>query len=371
MVFKKHKLNIIFLFFILLVAACASAPEISVDGLPQYEALFSNQKGWTGADGAYSVALSDNLILWLFGDTWFGEIRERAHVDAVIVNNSIAIQHGPSPPDVAVEFFIGRGPDGAPAAFIRPDDGPGWFWIYHGVRTSAGLYLFLIQIERTETPHDFGFKAIGTWLGHVANPEKIPADWRITRVRIPYENFSPSGDSLLGSSVLKNGGFIYIFGTTEKIIDGLHQKYMILARVPEKEFADFGAWRFFAEGEWSSDFSKAAGLCDHMANEYSVSFLPALGKYVAVYSDNGVSENIVARLAPQPWGPWGDPVILYQCPEMKRDAQVFCYAAKGHPELSTAPDEIIVTYVANSTDFEKITKDAELYRPRFLNIRFR
>jgi hypothetical protein len=370
MVLKKHKLTIIALFLFLLVAACASAPEISVEGLPQYEALFSNQRGWTGADGAYSIALSGDHILWLFGDTWFGEIRDGAHVDAVIVNNSIAIQHGLKLPDISVEFYIGRGPGGTPQAFILPADDTGWFWIYHGVETPAGLYLFLIQLERTGTIQDFGFKVIGTWLGHVVDTERDPADWHITQVRIPYENLSESADTILGSSVLKDGEFLYIYGTTEKVIDGLRSKNMILARVPEKDFADFDKWRFFAEGQWISDFSKAAGICDRMANEYSVSFLPALGKYLVVYSDNGLSENIVARSAPQPWGPWGDPVILYQCPEMKRDAQVFCYAAKGHPALATAPDELIVTYVTNSIGFDKITEDAELYRPRFLKVRF-
>jgi hypothetical protein len=370
MFFKKHKLHIIALFLLLLVTACASQPEISVDVLPQYDALFSNQKGWTGADGAYSVAFSDNRILWLFGDTWFGEIRNGEHVDASIVNNSIAIQQGLSPPDAFLEFYVGRALDGSPRAFIRPADSRGWYWIYDGVLTSEGLYLFLIQIERTKSQADFGFKVIGTWLGHVSNPGAAPIDWRITQKRIPWENFSPAGDILFGSSILKHGDFLYIYGTTENIVDGLRHKYMILARVPEAELAEFNQWRFFAGGQWTSDFSKLARLCDRMANEYSVSFLAATGKYVAVYSDNGISENIVARFAPHPWGPWDEPVILFQCPEVEGDEQVFCYAAKGHSELSLAPDEIIITYVASSADFEKISKDAALYRPRFLRVKF-
>ena len=370
MFFKKHKLHIIVLFLLILAAACASQPEISVDVLPQYDALFSNQKGWTGADGAYSIAFSDNRILWLFGDTWFGEIRNGEHVNATIVNNSIAIQHGLLPSDASVEFYVGRAPDGMPRAFIRPADRRGWCWIYDGVLTSEGLFLFIIQIERTESQADFGFKVIGSWLGHATNPEAAPINWQITQKRIPWENFSPAGDTLFGSSILKQGDFLYIYGTTENIIDGLRHKYMILARVPEAELAEFDQWRFFAGGEWTADFSKLAHLCDLMANEYSVSFLPAIGKYVAVYSVSGISENIVARFAPHPWGPWGVPVILFQCPEMKRDAYVFCYAAKGHPGLSLAPDEIIITYVASSADFEKISKDAALYRPRFLRVKF-
>jgi len=64
-------------------------------------------------------------------------------------------------------------------------------------------------------------------------------------------------------------------------------------------------------------------------------------------------------------------VDLYQCPEMSTDGDNLCYAAKGHPELSLTLDELIVTYVANSTDFYKMAADARLYRPRFIRVRFK
>ena len=141
----------------MLVAACVSQPRISVEELPQYDSLFDRQKGWTGADGAYSLSLPDDLTLWLFGDTWLGDIRDGGHVNATIVNNSVAVQHGLSLSKASLEFYFGRTPIGKPGTFIRPADGRGWFWIYHGVLTRQGLYLFLVQIERTEKPPGFWF----------------------------------------------------------------------------------------------------------------------------------------------------------------------------------------------------------------------
>jgi hypothetical protein len=370
MFIKKHILKTVFLLFVLLIAACLSQPEVRVEVLPLYEELFENEKGWTGADGAYSVTVGDNLTLWLFGDTWMGEIRDNRHINASIINNSIAVQRGFVPTGASVEFYSGRTSEGVPQAFIRPADGRGWFWIYHGALAPDGLYLFLMQIDRADSSGSFGFKVIGSWLGYIANFKDSPAQWRVVQNKIPWASFSAAGETFFGSWVLKKDGFFFIYGIADEVENGFHRKFMILARAPETGLARFDQWRFYDEGQWTADFTRAEHLCANMANEYSVSFLPVLGKYVAVYTENGVSKNIVARFAPNPWGTWSQPDILYQCPEVNRDETIFCYAAKGHPGISFYRDELIVTYVANATDFDKMAEDASLYRPRFLRVRF-
>ena len=369
--FKKRITQVICLFFLLLVTGCVVQPAVRVDALAGFDALFDNHKGWTGADGDYSISLTDDLTLWFFGDTWMGDIRDGEHVNATIVNNTVAIQHGLSPSKASVEFYFGRTPAGKPGAFIRPADGRGWFWIYHGVLTRQGLYLFLVQIERTAEPSGSGFKIIGTWLGYVVNFKDPPDQWQIDQHRIPWGDFSSSVATFFGSWVLKQGPWLYVYGTTEDVVDGFHHKYMIVARVAENRLSEFDQWRFYVKGNWSPDFTKAERLCAGMANEYSVSFLPSLEKFIVVYNENGSSRNIAARFASQPWGPWSPPADLYQCPEMSWGKDILCYAAKGHPELSITPDELIVTYVANSTDFYKMAADARLYRPRFIRVRFK
>jgi hypothetical protein len=368
---KKYIFNFIVLIAIFLTAACASPPQVSVEALPHYDALFERHSGWTGADGAYSVSLAANRLLWLFGDTWYGEIRDGHHHNAVIVNNSIGIQRGISPPDAVVSFYSGKAPGGKPLAFIRPADGRGWFWIYDGIRVGKGLYLFLVRLERTAEGRSLGFKIIGSQLAHLTNPANSPENWRWLQQHIPWSRFSATGDTLFGSSVLKDNQFIYIYGTTEVVNGEMRRKSMILARVPATQLGQFDRWRFYSGGKWVADLNKSSRLCSDMANEFSVSYLAALGKYVLVHSEKGFSKNIVVRFAPEPWGPWSEPRPIYACPEAERSRDIFCYAAKGHPDLSTAPDEIIVTYVANSLDFDKVAADATLYRPRFLRVKFR
>ena len=371
MIIKKQVLITILALVGLLTMACGPQARISVEGLPEYDALFQNRAGWTGADGAYSIALTDEKTLWLFGDTWIGKIRDGRHVNATIVNNSLALQLGKQPQNASVTYYYRYTPDGKPAAFFQPSENSGWFWIYHGILTSEGLYLFLMHIERTDEQSVFGFKLSGSWMARIINPDEPPLAWRMQIQKIPWETISPSKNIFFGSALLKISSFVYIYGIMEDIGKDFHRKYMILGRVPEADIDDFNQWRFFANGRWTPNYSEATRLCGNMANEYSVSFQPALHKYIAVYSDKGISKDLVARLAPEPHGPWSDPFLLYQCLEANWHENIFCYAAKAHPAISVTGDELIVTYVANSTDFEQMAGDARIYHPRFLRVRFK
>ncbi|GAF93146.1 unnamed protein product, partial [marine sediment metagenome] len=120
---------------------------------------------------------------------------------------------------------------------------------------------------------------------------------------------------------------------------------------------------------WGVDIAGISELFDGIATEYSVSYQPALKKYVTIYTECGLSKNIMMRFSPTPVGPWSSACKVYECPEYKWHKTYFCYAAKGHPEIS-AGNELIITYVCNSMDFWQMVKDARIYWPRFLRIKF-
>jgi hypothetical protein len=336
--------------------------KYSVEPMPQYDALFTKEKGWTGADGAYSVALSETVTLWLYSDTWIGNIVDGQHKDATMINNTIALQNGKDPSTASVTFFWQTTKDGKPAAFISPADGIGGFWIFHGVAADGNLYLFLTQIVEDG-------KYIGTWLGQVDNPQDEPLKWRVRQYKVPFGRYSQDGNLFFGSAVMKDGDFVYIYGCDEDWKKGMDERSMVVARIPPDKIADFEKWRFWNGADWVADVNKAGGLFNGLAAEYSVSFQPAMKKYVAVYTDKGMSANIMMRISDTPVGPWSEPYMVYKCPEYKWHKTYFCYAGKGHQELS-GPDELIITYACNSTDFGQMARDARIYRPRFLKIKF-
>ncbi len=348
--------------------AFASVPKYTLEPVPEYDELFYKEKGWTGADAAYSVALADNVTLWLYGDTWIGDIVGGKHKNATMVNNSVALQRGKDPSTASVKFFWRTTEERKPAAFIEPADGVGWFWIFDGIVADGKLYLFLIQTIRTDQKRVFGFKHIATWLGEVQNPRDEPLKWRVRQYKIPWGRYSENGNLFFGSAAMRDGDFVYIYGGSEDWRKGMSGRSMIVARVAPDKIADFEHWRFFSDGNWQADVNGISELFNGTATEYSVSYHPVIKKYVTIYTENGMSRNIMMRLAPTPVGPWSPARRIYRCPECDWHRTYFCYAAKAHPEIS-GKDELIVTYVCNSTDFWQMAKDARIYRPRFLRIK--
>jgi hypothetical protein len=332
---------------------------------PELDALFDRTDEWIGGDGAYSVALSPKRTLWLFSDTWVGKIHDGRRTDATIVNNSVGVQDGVGG---HLTYTIARDRDGKPAALIVPSDGRGWFWLQAGVADGGKLSLFLNQVEKTDTKSVFGFRSVGLWLGTVANPERPPELWRVEQVKMPNAVFSKDRILAWGAAVLRVGDDLYVYGIDEQRGQGLPNRQMVVARMPARSVNVFTAWRYFHDGSWGEDFRNVSPLADGIASEYSVT--PCGNRYVAVYTERGLSPRIMGRIADRPWGPWSEPTVLYECPEMNRDKKLFCYGAKTHPSLSSDHD-LVVSYFVNSFDFWQVAREAKLYWPRFVRVTLR
>jgi len=351
---------------LILTLASACGADWHAESLPQYNKLFEQTNDWIGADGDYTVALTNGVTAWLFSDTFIGQVRDGHRVNARMVNNTVALQHGTEPSDTRVEFFHGKTRDGKPKALFTPADGKGWFWLGGGIVESGKLFVFLPQFEHTGDKSVFGFRQIGTWLGCVSNPLAPPTKWQITQSKIPFVKFEGGENRSFGSAVLVTNGFVYIFGMHERTNSS---RKMILARVPEAKLDDFASWQFRARDGWSTNVEAATDFCDNMATEYSVSWLPSLQRFVLVYTENGLSEKIMVRTAPNPWGPWSAATMVYRCPEASWNKNILCYTAKAQPMLASTGDELLVTYAANSSKFSDVLDDARLYWPRFVSVR--
>ncbi|MEO7296960.1 MAG: DUF4185 domain-containing protein [Verrucomicrobiota bacterium] len=342
----------------------AAELKFTAKAAPELEAPFQNTNGWTGADAAFSIPLSKTKTVWLFGDTWVGEVRDGRRLHPKMINNSIALQTLDESPN----FFYRTNSKREAESFVKPKEGDGFFWPFHGARTEQGLFIFLHQVKIVDSKSVFGFKVFGESFATITNPDDAPARWKIEQQKFPFATFSEKETITFGAAVLRHDGFIYVYGGRsgkEKSKRG-----MILARVPENMLANFSEWRFFANGIWKKNFHETTAIWPDGASEASVSFHSSLGKFITVHSQ-GIGGKIVLRTAESPAGPWSEPQFIFQCPDMEISKKVFCYAAKGHPELAANPNELIVTYAANSFNFWEVLSDARLYWPRFVRVEFK
>lgn len=288
------------------MAACASPA-------PDYEPLFDRDAGWTGADAAYSVDLGQGRVLWLFGDTWI----DRYGPSPKMIRNSIAVQRGD-----AVDFGT--------TEHFKPPDGKGWMWPWAAFTLRGRVYVFVNQFEEAGRSDVWNFKYVRTWLAS-ADPADLKFD------------YTPAPDNT-GVAAVVDGQTVWVFGTIEKHPD----RAWVVRKFEHGRFSDPSEPLFWGAGAEGS-VSKHAG------------------RFIALYTELGMSDKIMMRTAPQPDGPWSDAKVVYTCPEAAWDPTYFCYAAKAHPELFP-PGDLLVTYAVNSTDFGKMARDRRIYRPRFVKI---
>jgi len=347
----------------------ASVPKLTAEPAVEWERLFSPTQGWLGSDCAYSVSLGDDRILWLYDDTFIGRIQEGKRIGVAMVRNSIAIQKEQRPETAQVRFVWGRVGEKQPSDFVKPPDGVGWFWFGHGLVDRSKLLLFLWQFEPSDAPSPFNFRLRASWLATVENYTDESEDWRFKFVRLPFFLQTKDQTVCFGNAVVSDGEWVFVYGIKEDKRRFPLKRGLTIARVPTGRLDDFGAWRFYTKGSWDTDWQNAEDFGSDLGFEFTVGFVPSLNKFALVYSPADLSPVVKVRLSPTPFGRWSEPFVAYECPQWKWHPSVFCYAAKAHPSLS-APNELLVTYASNSSDFRLLLEDARFYFPHFVRLRF-
>jgi hypothetical protein len=300
--------------------------------------VFQRREGWTGADGAYSVALPENRKLWLFSDTFAGAADPAGNrlPGWKFVHNSWALDPG----NGKLKFSC--------QPLFQPPDGHGWFWVYASLLSPRGsLWTFLGQFEPAPGAPGFGFRQRGCWLAE--SSLKGPAVQHY--VPLPCFHRQAGATVTFGAAVLGCGQpYVYVYGTSDTGTD----KSLLLARV---RLDDPTRWSYWHNGVWSQLLSDAAPLVSGVSNELSV-YRERDG--LRLLSQHG--SNIELRRAVQPWGPFSPPVTVYRTPE------AFSYNAKAHPEYRSSQG-MLVTYNVNCLDPKKVEANAWIYRPRCLRLR--
>jgi len=345
---------------------------VSVEPLPEFEHAFQqNDQGWIGGDLAFSMPLTNDQNLWLFGDSFIQRVpAQKNRVGAAIISNSLALQSGAfGEQNFQLKFFWPM-KQTSPTALFSDKSVPGTVWPFSSVLLGSTLFVLAVRIVQTNINDAFGFRLAGNLIYEIDNPFELPEQWRLKLHELPWRQDLGT----FGSNVLIDHGFVYIYGfqkTTPAITDPPN---LVIARMDlqrKYNFVDITRWQY-RDGinqRWTSNRHEISPLFDNSNTEFSVTYLREFEKYILVANTGKDGKHITVRFADTPYGPFSDPTIIYNCPEVDWSPLYFCYAVKAHPELSRASDDLVVTYATNSKTLQTCIDDLRIYFPRFLRLK--
>lgn len=332
---------------------CAAVVRAGVEPDTAFNNQFRREiGGWIAADATYSIHLPDGRTLWLFGDTFIGEVNENGAIvpGSRFIRNSAVIQEGKS----LQTLFSGT--RSSPGDFI-PADHPDstWYWPEHGVVENDTLRIIVAKFRKNpDAPAGFQFAHAGNDIASFT----FPALEFTGTVPISCH---PVNDVIYGDRVLADSTHLYIYGRKNDD-PAINIPYPHVARCPVGKLMD-QQWEFYSGSGWSSDPTATKRINSfQVSQQYSVSTY--MGKYILLTQDIWLSPKIFSFVSDSPAGPWENRRLIYTTPESSDD--LFTYNAYAHPQFDRN-GEMLVSYNVNG-DFWSIFSDVEIYRPRFIRI---
>ncbi len=348
--------------------------------------VFDGRSGWTGADGIFAIPLSGYegpdhsagaKTLFVFSDTFIGEVDPVTHArkNARMINNSLAVLDGSLPDTSKIHFLWGRDDKGgAVSAFIPATPSTAgkadtWYWLQDGFAHKGVVYDLPLIITRNPSG-DPGFQFQETGIGLIRIPlgaDGEPDLSRATQKDTPLF-YKGAKTFYFGCGIFANTAeagapdpddSVYVYGRNS----------LYVARVQVDEFEDFSKWRYWTGNAWDADISKSASMGVGGAEMSVIAIAQGALKGKYLLTSMAVGPDLYVRVGESPVGPFGNPINIYHAPEGDASASIYTYNAKVHPNLS-ANGDWLVTYNVNTSDWAQNLADADIYRPRFLRLRF-
>jgi hypothetical protein len=349
-----------------LVAGCIGVlgpeppPTTDMEAWEEGRSLFEQDPAWRGGDGAQSLLLEDDRVLWLFGDSL---VDPDGDGDPAFVHNTVAIQAGTDPARGSFEAAWGtevvdegdEAPDPLgeeertrPTAFFPNESEEVFYWPAAPALVEDGLVVFSNRVRDTgEGP--FGFEAAGWRVFEVSGHERSPEEWSLERVDPAIEDHGYT----VGIAALVEDGYLYAYGQRADDSGEIQVHEVALFRWAVEDVRE-GHWG--RAERWTGDGFAAEGEPEVVAETLAASFTAhRIDDRVILTTLEGLGTGtITLRAADQPQGPFSDAVDLHE-PPRGEDEDRFQYAARLHPELD---GERVVTWHDSRFDRPRMAQAA-------------
>lgn len=330
--------------------------------------FLDNDVDISGQDAATSVELPDDKTFWIFGDTLTGPFDTVRNLPLTeVLSNTGAIVPKQDISDGIREFTYRADPDGKRARQLIQFEPPEHkstqrLWAIHGTYQRGHLYLYYHRItmdQKLDVFETFQLDGMGI--------AKADENYSFERLVAPdgTHEFWKGDEPGFGVFIQEIDGWLYLWGSVQPEEKSSGEMY--LARVRPANLENLEAYEYLVAAptlehpgvkpEWSKTWVPTATLFDNVPNEMSAAWNDYLGRYVSLSTYR--RENIlVIRTAPEMWGPWSDPEVVYR-PERTNEKSLF-NAGKEHPEFAREGGK--VTYMTFI--------DSEVYVPHLIEITY-
>ena len=305
-----------------------------------YNDFFTRAHDWTGGDATYSVELSNNRRLWMFGDTFIDQVNsDGTRPSFRLINNSLVIEEG----DLFTTYYEGTRDN--PVSFAEPPEENWWYWPADGTLAGDTLYLFM---------HGFGNDAGGMWDFYRTSVDLLKLNPESLEV---YENLRlfETPDISWGAAILEEENYTYIYGVRP-------QDFTKKAFVARTNATLTDVWEYYIGTGWSLDVTKAAPVFSNVSEQFSV--FERDGSYYLLNQQNFLGFEIHLSTMNSPTDTPTGYSVVYCTPEAVGD--LFTYNALAHPDVYS--DSLLISYNINSFNFIDLLKDVNNYRPYFVRV---
>ncbi|MFJ5210153.1 DUF4185 domain-containing protein [Streptomyces nigra] len=355
-----------------------SAERALTDEFARYGDDPSRADDWTGGDGTHSVRLPDGRLLWLFSDTYLGQV----HPPPNPFGESSTWREGAAPlvRNSAVVMRDGRLESTLPAPLF-PDPAPGqWRWpvAAHVEPRSPGapervLRVLLWVRAAGPSPWIYGVP-VATEVATLSLPDLRVES--VVRVADQQGVPDPSRRVLYGTTLVEEDGWTYVFGGDDRRAASRPVSRAYLARVPRGRLGEPDAWRYWDGSGWGGPGGRPRpvlgdGRRTGVGSAFSVA--RADGTYVLFTMAAGTAglTTVTSYWACSPAGPWHGPGRSFT-PALPPGGGLAAYNPQTHPGLS-GDGRLVLSYDVNWLEpadaAAQLSRDVSRYRPRFVSLR--
>lgn len=327
--------------------------------------------GWNAGDATISLALPDQRVLWLFGDSYTDRPVCGNHKISCLydVRNCMMIQNATQPNVFNTQLSLGSGLARTTFKYGTDNQINYFLWPGHGFVNGDTTYIFLHR----------WYSSTGIVIDSFAGNFIAKLNTQTLAIH-SIDSLRVSLDFHFGRAVIRHeeSGYIYVYNNRQE--NGFYRVY--ISRTPISQ--PLQSWQYYNGSGWVSDINASLSISPVSVSSSFSAFVKNNQVYILTQEPFGnicsFGREIYAMESDQFTGPFNLKRLIYTVEDTLDGNYLATYNAQAHPWIN---GDLLVSYNVNDNAGDTIncpaqcrppaagkTRDADSYRPKFIRVPF-